>query len=65
MNAIPMIARCMEHNLDRHWVEEWLWAYRPMPHADDECRILAENTPGGPNLLLWTGRQHKVVLMLK
>ena len=64
-DSLPMIARCLQHNL-----EKWpiLHDYPPesaVLHSQNECEHIATMREHGPNLLLWTGRQHKLVLMLK
>ena len=62
-DSMPMIARCMQHHSDASRVLEF--DFTASAHSERECENLSHMTEHGPNLWLWTGRQHKLVLMLK
>lgn len=67
MNAVPMIARCLKHNADVHPIG-YEWDVPNPPHPNTECLVIAMSSLAetvAPNLLLWTGRQHKLVLTIK
>ena len=59
-----MIADCMRYNHNRHVVLE---AFAPVPeHPERECAMIVDYyADRGPNLLIWNGTAHKLVLSIK
>lgn len=69
MNAMPMILKCAGNSRELSGATFELVAMGAAlitnrPHPDQECRML-RTSPNGPNLVLWTGGRHALVLDLK
>ena len=68
-NAWPMIKACMEQQgpTPHHYVGRWIGPDRlehDHPHEPDNI-VAIGRCYEGPNLVLWTGTRHQVVLTLR
>jgi hypothetical protein len=70
MDALPMLARCMKLQNQKAWIE---FAVAAAPstrtHRREECGSLSlafrNDAEYAPNLILWTGSEHRLVLCVK